>query len=89
MRTTRPNPASRRTTILAEPDLLARVDRLARRTGRTKTDIIASALHAYLDDAEDAQPAALPFVGIGRSGHGRISLDARTIAAREMGSNHP
>ncbi len=86
MRTTRANPTSRRTTILAEPDLLARVDRLARRTGRTKTDIVRAALLAYLDEAEDADRPQLPFVGIGRSGHGRISLDGRRIAARELGS---
>jgi hypothetical protein len=89
MRTTRANPTSRRTTILADPELLARVDRLARTTGRTKTDILQAALLVYLDDAEDAVRTPLPFVGIGRSGHGRVSLDARKIAAREMGSGRP
>ncbi len=89
MRTTRANPTSRRTTILAEPELLARVDQLARRTGRTKTDIVRAALLSYLDEAEDADRAPLPFVGIGRSGHGRVSLDAPAIAAREMGSGRP
>ena len=74
----------RRTTILADPALLDRVDRLARRTGRTKTAVIAEALGAFLDAAE-RDPAALPFVGIGRSGHGRLSLDGKRIAARELG----
>ncbi len=74
----------KRTTILAESDLLERLDRHARRARTTKTAVIAAALEAYL--AMDAGPPELPFVGIGRSGHGRLSLDARRIAARELGS---
>jgi hypothetical protein len=73
----------RRTTILAEPDLLDRLDRHARRARTTKTAVIAAALEAYLG-AHDA-PRPLPFVGIGRSTHGRLSLDARRIADRELG----
>lgn len=77
----------KRTTILADPDLLDRVDRHARRARTTKTAVIAAALEAYLG----AQPAppTLPFVGIGRSSHGRLSLDARRIAARELGARRP
>ena len=74
----------RRTTILADPDLLDRVDRHARRARMTKTAVIAAALEAYLE-AHDAAPD-LPFVGIGRSAHGRLSLDARRIAGRELGA---
>jgi len=74
----------RRTTILAEPDLLDRLDRHARRAGITKTAVIAAALEAYLAEHEPAP--ALPFVGIGHSRHGRLSLDARRIAAREVGA---
>ncbi len=74
----------KRTTILAEPDLLDRLDRHARRAGMTKTAVIAAALEAWLEAHEPA--AELPFVGIGQSGHGRLSLDARRIAARELGS---
>lgn len=77
-------PALKRTTILAEPDLLDRLDRHARRARTTKTAVIAAALEAYLE-ANDATPE-LPFVGIGRSSHGRLSLDARRIAGRELGA---
>lgn len=77
-------PRLKRTTILADPDLLDRIDRHARRAGATKTAVITAALEAYLE-AHDA-PAALPFVAIGRSTHGRLSLDARRIAGRELGS---
>ncbi len=76
--------ATRRTTILADPDLLDRVDRYARRTRTTKTAIIAAALEAYLESHAATQE--LPFVAIGRSSHGRLSLDARRIAGREMGA---
>ncbi len=74
----------KRTTILADPDLLDRLDRHARLARTTKTAVIAAALQAYLD-ANAATPA-IPFVAIGRSTHGRLSLDARRIAGRELGS---
>ena len=75
---------SRRTTILADPDLLDRVDRHARLVRTTKTAIVTAALEEYL--AAHATVPELPFVGIGRSAHGRLSLDARRIAGREMGA---
>ncbi len=73
----------RRTTILADTDLLERLDRLAHHERTTKTALITAALEAYLD-ANEPKPD-LPFVGIGRSGHGRLSLDGRSIARRELG----
>lgn len=75
--------AIRRTTILADIDLLERVDRLARTERTTKTAVIVAALEAYLAARESRQPLA--FVAVGRSGHGRLSLDGRTIARRELG----
>lgn len=77
----------RRTTILADADLLDRVDRHARRAGTTKTAIVGAALEAYLAARE--APPALPFVAIGRSAHGRLSLDVRRIAGRELGARRP
>lgn len=74
----------KRTTILADPDLLDRLDRHARQARTTKTAVIAAALEAYLE--AHAAPGPLPFVAIGRSSHGRLSLDARRIAGRELGS---
>ncbi len=75
----------RRTTILLEADLLDRVDRLARRSGRTKTAVISAALTAYLD-VDEGDTAALPFLAIGASGHGRLSVDGRRIAGKEPGT---
>lgn len=74
---------TKRTTILADADLLERVDRLARRSRTTKTALITTALEAFL--AEHERQPSLGFVGVGRSGHGRLSLDARRIARRGIG----
>jgi hypothetical protein len=74
----------KRTTILADPDLLDRVDRHARLVQATKTAIVTAALEEYL--AAHAPPPELSFVAVGRSAHGRLSLDARRIAGREMGA---
>ncbi len=79
--------ALKRTTILAEADLLERLDRHARRNRTTKTAVIAAALEAYLAAEEPAPRFA--FVGIGRSGHGRLSLDTRSIVRREVGASDP
>ena len=70
-----------RTTILADPDLLDRVARLADRKRTTRTALITAALEAYLAEHEAAPD--LPFLAVGRSGHGRLSLDGRSIARRE------
>jgi predicted DNA-binding protein len=73
----------KRTTILMDPDLLERLDRYAARSGWTKTAVIAAAVEAYLA-SNDTVPD-LPFLAVGRSDHGRLSLDGRQIARREAG----
>jgi hypothetical protein len=75
--------ATIRTTILLDADLLDRLDRHVRLRKVTKTSVIAAALEAWLDGNESAP--SFPFVGIGRSTHGRLSLDGRSIARREAG----
>ena len=72
-----------RTTILLDADLLDRLDRHVQRQRTTKTSVISAALETWLDSHESAPE--FPFVGIGRSAHGRLSLDARSIAGREAG----
>jgi predicted transcriptional regulator len=74
---------TRRTTILADADLLDRLDRHARHERTTKTAVISAAIEAWLAAHETV--AELPFVGIGRSSSGRLSLDGRSIARRELG----
>jgi hypothetical protein len=72
-----------RTTILADADLLDRVARFAVRARTTRTAVIVAALEAYL--AEHDEAPELPFLAVGRSQHGRLSLDGRSIARREAG----
>ena len=74
---------TRRTTILADADLLDRLDRFSHRARTTKTAVVVAALEAYL--AEHDSTPELGFIGIGQSGHGRLSLDGRSIARREAG----
>jgi hypothetical protein len=49
--------------------------------------VIAAALEAYLSEHEVGPE--LPFVGIGASSHGRLSLDGRSIMRREAGRRPP
>jgi predicted transcriptional regulator len=72
-----------RTTILLDADLLDRLDRHVQRQHTTKTSVIAAAVETWLESHE-ATPE-FPFLGIGRSQHGRLSLDGRSIARREAG----
>src|SRR5512144_1203221 len=74
---------TRRTTILLDDDLLDRLERVVRATGTTKTAAIAEALEDWL--AVKERPADLGFVAFGRSGHGRLSIDGRSIARRDTG----
>jgi predicted DNA-binding protein len=74
----------KRTTILIDSDLLERLDRFSAREGATKTSVIAAALEGYLE-AHDTSPD-LSFLAVGRSDHGRLSLDGRSIARREAGA---
>jgi hypothetical protein len=78
---------AKRTTILADADLLERLDRFADRARTTKTAVIVAALEAYL--AQHDQVPELPFMAVGRSSHGRLSLDGRSIARREAGRRGP
>ena len=72
-----------RTTILLDADLLDRLERHVQRQHATKTSVIAAALDTWLD-AHESTPE-FPFLGIGRSAHGRLSLDGRSIVRREAG----
>ena len=78
---------TRRTTILADADLLERTERFANRARTTKTAVITAALEAYL--AEHDPDPELPFLAIGPSSHGRLSLDGRSITRREAGRRPP
>jgi hypothetical protein len=74
---------TRRTTILADADLLDRLDRFAHQHRTTKTAVITAAVEAWL--ADHAAAPELPFLAVGRSPNGRLSLDGRSIVRREAG----
>ena len=78
---------TRRTTILADADLLERLERYAHRVRTTKTAVIAAALESFLAEHEEAPD--LPFIAVGKSAHGRLSLDGRSIVRREVGRRNP
>ncbi|HEU6440571.1 MAG TPA: ribbon-helix-helix protein, CopG family [Terriglobales bacterium] len=73
----------KRTTILIDSDLLERLDRFAARRGVTKTSVLTAAIEAHLETHDSAPD--LSFLAVGRSDHGRLSLDGRSIARREAG----
>jgi predicted DNA-binding protein len=73
----------RRTTILIDSDLLERLDRFAARSGATKTAVITASVESYLESHDTAPD--LSFLAVGRSDHGRLSLDGRSISRREAG----
>lgn len=77
----------RRTTILADADLLERMERYAHRVRTTKTAVISAALESFLAEHEEAPD--LPFIAVGKSAHGRLSLDGRSIVRREVGRRNP
>ena len=79
--------STRRTTLLIEADLLERLDRYAHRMRTTKTAVVAQALESWLA-VNDTSPD-LGFIAVGRSSHGRLSLDGRSIARREAGRTRP
>jgi predicted transcriptional regulator len=78
--------ATRRTTLLIDGDLVERLDRYANRTRTTKTAVVAAALEAWLVEHDTAPDLA--FIAVGRSSHGRLSLDGRSITRREAGRAH-
>jgi hypothetical protein len=79
--------STKRTTILADADLLERVARFAVRARTSRTAVITAALEAYLAEHDEAPD--LPFLAVGRSQHGRLSLDGRSITRREAGRRPP
>lgn len=54
----------KRTTIMADEELLFRIERLARRQGRTKAEMIRDALELYVADQESNLPQASPLMNL-------------------------
>ena len=70
-------------TTIALPDQLARlVAREAKRRDTSVSDIVRGALATYLGVAP-GEARALPFVGLGSSGHRHTARNTEKILARE------
>ncbi len=74
-----------RTTILVQDDLLLDVRRVAKTRGVTLTEVVNTALKAYVDT--QPRPGLPSFTGIGRSkgpGSGTLGRNAKRLAARAI-----
>ncbi len=66
----------KRTTIMADEELLLRIDRLARQQRRTKAQLIREALESYVTKVEAENPPANPLLGlIGLAGEDAPAMD--------------
>ena len=66
----------KRTTIMAEEELLYKIERIAREKGMSKAAVIRDALVMYVTDVEAASPPANPLLGlIGLAGDDGVEMD--------------
>ncbi|MBI2938996.1 MAG: type II toxin-antitoxin system VapB family antitoxin [Chloroflexi bacterium] len=72
----------KRTTILADEDLLLEVKHLAAQEGKTLAEAVREALRAYVQ--AHRQPRRLSFVGAGRSGEPSVVRREESILTAEI-----
>jgi predicted DNA-binding protein len=66
----------KRTTIMAEEEMLYKIELLARREGKSKAAVIREALVAYVTAAEETQPTDDPLLRlIGLAGETAVSTN--------------
>ena len=66
----------KRTTIMAEEELLYRIERIAKRKGTSKAAVIREALLEYVAEAEAIEPFENPLLGlIGLAGDDAVEMD--------------
>jgi metal-responsive CopG/Arc/MetJ family transcriptional regulator len=54
----------KRTTIMADAEMLEKIERIALRQGRSKAAVIREALAEYIVEVETAEPFVNPLMGI-------------------------
>lgn len=82
----------KRTTIMADEELLYRIERVARNRGQTKSQVVREALEAYVTTAESEEPPANPLLNlIGLAGDDAVAMDLADGDDEEMirQSMHP
>lgn len=66
----------KRTTIMAEAETLEKIDRIARRTGKSKAAVIREALAEYIVETEAEEPFKNPLLEIiGLAGDYAVEMD--------------
>jgi metal-responsive CopG/Arc/MetJ family transcriptional regulator len=66
----------KRTTIMAEEELLYKIDRIAREKGKSKAEVIREALTLYVTEVETQNPPKNPLLGlIGLAGDDGVEMD--------------
>lgn len=66
----------KRTTIMAEEELLSKIERIAQEKGKSKAAVIREALAEYVAEAEVDEPFENPLLGlIGLAGDDAVETD--------------
>ena len=66
----------KRTTIMAEEELLYKIEQIAQERGRSKADVIREALANYVAEVEAESPPEDPLLGlIGLAGEDAVAMD--------------
>ena len=66
----------KRTTIMAEEELLYKIELIAKRKGTSKAAVIREALLEYVAEEESAEPFENPLLGlIGLAGEDAVEMD--------------
>ena len=66
----------KRTTIMAEEELLYKIEQIAKERGRSKADVIREALANYVAEVEAESPPEDPLLGlIGLAGEDAVAMD--------------
>ena len=66
----------KRTTIMAEEEILYKIELIAKRKGTSKAAVIREALLGYISDEEAAEPFENPLLGlIGLAGDDAVEMD--------------
>lgn len=74
----------RRTQICLPPELNSELDRLARKRGTSKANLLRLAARRFLEQEEAGeQDPILGMIGIGNAGPGRVSEDHDSVLAEQ------
>ena len=74
----------KRTTIVADEELLLEIKRLAEEQHHRVSDVVHDALREYVSSRRGAKRGKISFAGAGRSGHTDISERAEDILESDV-----